>query len=266
MNTKLFKANTRSNLVMFLIFLGLMLMYLSMITSMFDPKSAEDINALLSSLPEQLAKAVGFTDISSNLTGFLGNMYYGFIAVMFPMIYCILLGNKLMAKQIENGSMSYLLSTPNSRSKIAVTQALYLLGSTTLLVSLVTLCGIGISNAMFGGLLDTGKFISLNTGLLLLFYAISGICFFFSCLFNESSSSLVFGAGIPVLFFVMKMLANAGNKFSWISNFTLLSLFDPAKILAGDSFAYLSWIILGGIAVVLYAGGIIVFNKKDLPL
>lgn len=266
MSFRLFKASLKSNWMLILIFYIIMLMYFSIITSMFDPKDVEKMATLMASLPPQLMKAVGFSNLSTNLTSFLGDMYYGFIAIMFPMIYCIILGNKLIAKHVENGSMTYMLSTPNSRVKIAVTQAIYTIASMTTLILMITISGIAVSASMFSGLLDIGSFMKINFCLWLLFCAISGICFFFSCVFNDSKNSLAFGAGIPVLFFVIKMLANAGDKYTWIKDLTLLSLFNPTKILAGDSSVLISCIMLTIIAVVLYLSGIIIFNRKDLPL
>lgn len=266
MNLKLFKANLKSNWLLLLIFYIVMLMYFSIITSMYDPKDVQKMAAMLASLPPQLMKAVGFSTLSTNLTSFLGEMYYGFIAIMFPMIYCIILGNKLIARHVENGSMSYLLSTPNSRIKIAITQAAYIIASITILIILITISGIVVSASMFSGLLNIGSFILINVCLWFLFCAISSICFFFSCVFNESKNSLALGAGIPVLFFVIKVLANASDKYKWIKDLTILSLFNPTKIIAGDTSVIISCAVLLLISIVLYLSAIIIFDRKDLPL
>ncbi|MDD5492322.1 MAG: ABC transporter permease subunit [bacterium] len=266
MNPTLFKATTRANWLIGLIFLAIMMMYLAIIISMFDPESLAGLNAMLETLPRELVAAMGFEMLGAGLTSFLGNYYYGFIAIMFPMIYCIIIANRLVAKHVDSGSMAYLLSTPNSRLTIVATQAIFLLVSVTILFGLVTFAGIAISQAAFPGQLDTGGFLLLNLVTLLTFYAISGICFFFSCVFDDIKYSLAFGAGIPIAFFVLNMLANVSEQYAWIGNFSLFTLLDPIEILAGGSFPVTTMIILTGLAIVMYTGGMISFNRRNLPL
>lgn len=115
------------------------------------------------------------------------------------------------------------------------------------------------------GYLNIGYFIKLNLGLLLLHFALSSISFCSSCIFNESSKSLLFGAGIPALFFIIQMLASSGKKVSSLKYGTIFTLFNPSNIISGKS-VLLNFVILFVIGVVLYTVGIFAFNKKDLPL
>jgi len=55
--------------------------------------------------------------------------------------------------------MVYLLATPNTRAKIIVTQAIYLLASIFVLVAIATATGIVYSSQMFPGELDIAKFL-----------------------------------------------------------------------------------------------------------
>jgi len=266
MNLTLFRVTARLNWLIGLIIFAVMLMYMATIISMFDPESMQGLLAMLETLPPGLVAAMGFDKLGTTLTSFLAGNYYGFIAIMFPMIYCIIIANRLVARHVDSGSMAYLLSTPNSRVTIVTTQALYLLGSITVLLGLVTAAGIAVSQAMFPGRLDTGGFLRLNLMTLLTFYAISGICFFFSCIFDETKYSLAYGAGIPIAFFVINMLANVSERYAWLRNFTIFTLLNPAQILAGDPFTVTAGLILTGIALVTYAAAIMVFNRRNLPI
>lgn len=266
MNYTLFKATTKANWIIGIIFIAVMFLYLAMIISMFDPESLEGLIAMLETLPKELVAALGYDLIGEGLTPFIASYYYGFIAVMFPMIYSIIVANRLVARHVDSGSMAYLLSTPNSRLTIVTTQAIYLIVSITALFALVTALGIIISQAMFPGQLDMSGFILLNFVTLLTFYALSGISFFFSCVFDDTKYSLAFGAGVPIAFFVINMLANVGAQYAWLRNFTLFSLFNPAQIIALDPSTSVAILILSLIAVITYAGGIILFNRRNLPL
>jgi ABC-2 type transport system permease protein len=73
------------------------------------------------------------------------------------------------------------------------------------------------------------------------------------------------GAGIPVAFLVIQMISDIGEKTSFLKYFTLFTLYDPSKIISGDS-CILQFITLIIIAVLMYTIGIYVFDKRDLPL
>lgn len=140
------------------------------------------------------------------------------------------------------------------------------MSSITVLLGLIALSGIILSGSMFPGELDIGSFLLLNFYSLLTFYAIGGICFFFSCLFNDAKYSLAFGAGVPIAFFLLNMLANVGDKFNWLSYLSLFTLMDSAKIISGDPFITTAAIILVLVAVITFGGGILIFDRKNLPI
>lgn len=266
MSKTLYKATFRSNWGIGVIIIAVMTMYLAIMVSMFDPDSLDGLVAMMEMMPKEMISAMGFADFGTTLTTYLGSAYYNFIAIMFPMIYVIVVGNRLIAKHVDSGSMAYLLSTPNSRLKIVRTQALYFITSVTVIFAFITIAGIGISQGMFAGSLEIGKFILINLVTLLIFYAISGISFFFSCLFDDTKYSLSFGAGVPIAFFVINLLANAGEQLSWLRYFTIFTLLDPAQIIEGSSFTLVAIIVLLGIAGATYSGGIVMFNRRNLPL
>lgn len=262
----LFKQTLKSNYKFFIIFLMILTMYFSIIITMYDPANVESMQLLLQSLPKEVVNAMNFNLIGSTFTGFLASYLYGFLIIIFPMIYIIILANRLVAKHIDNGSMAYLLATPNSRKKVVFTQMIYLVTSIILLmVSLFVLAYI-ISEIAFPGLIDINLFVMLNLGALLLHLSIGSIAFLSSCIFNDSKDSLAFGAGIPILFFLIQMLGNVGDKLSFLKNFTMFSLFNPQNILEGSASVPVSFAALFLIAALLYATGIVIFNKKDLPI
>ncbi len=261
----LFRVTVKSNYVIWLVFAAILAMYFSIISGMYDPEAIDAMEAMWDALPPLLVETMSFSVVAPSLLGFLAGYYYGFLILFFPMIYMVIMADRMIAKHVDNGSMAFLLATPNSRVKIALTQAAFLLGSMTLLIAFVAGIGILSSQAMFPGELELGGFILLNVGAALLYFALSGIGFFASCLFNQSKHSLALGGGLPVLFFVINLLANSGEQLSGLRYLTLLSLFDTAAIVNGGD--YLSaFIALTFLGLALYAAGIYVFSRKDLPL
>lgn len=122
----LLKRNLAQTWKILLIILAAMTMYTTVIIYMYDPELAHMLNDYQQALPGMMT-AVGMTGIAGNLTEFVHIYLYGFIMLVFPVIFLIILGNKLLAHYVDTGSMAVLLSTPNSRTRILVTQLLTLL-------------------------------------------------------------------------------------------------------------------------------------------
>jgi ABC-2 type transport system permease protein len=241
-------------------------MYMGSILSLYNPDSAQAMEETLKLIPEELARAMGIGNVPADLTGFLGNYFYSMLVFMIPLIYVSIMGNRLMAKMVDNGSMAYLLSTPNNRVKIALTQGIYYLLGIAVLFVFLTGVTIGMSQAMYPNLLDIPAFILLNTCAFLLTCAISAICWFFSCLFNDTKYSLAFGVGIPVLFFMLNMFGGIKEELGWLTSLSLYRLFRAAEILSGSTNTLGICLVFAAIVFGLYTGGIYVFKRKNLPI
>ncbi len=108
-------------------------------------------------------------------------------------------------------------------------------------------------------------YIMLNVGLYLLMFATSSISFLCSCIFNLSKNYMAFGAGIPLAFFLLDMMANVSSSLEGAKYFTINTLYDTNKIISGEGYG-VQLAILGLIGVCLYGLSIKVFKEKDLPL
>lgn len=266
MSQVLFKVNIKSNWPIFLFVTCMLLLYTTVSIVMFDPINAETMQAMLGVMPEGMVKAFGFDGLGTELTGYLGNYLYGFIFLVFPMIYTVLISNKLIAKHVDSGSMTYLLTTPYSRIVIARTQAIFLATSTFLILLINVLVGVVMSELAFKGMLEIGPYLSLNVITFLCILLISSIGFFFSCLFNDTKNSLAFGTAIPVIFVVLKMVSGISEKLSLLKYFTVYSLVDVDKILAGGKYPIIVSFILSIVALVIYTVSIKMFDKRSLSI
>lgn len=108
-------------------------------------------------------------------------------------------------------------------------------------------------------------YLMLNLGLFLLMFATSGISFLFSCIFNLTKNYIALGAGIPIAFFLFHMMAQVSESLDGMKYVTMNSLFDAQAVLDGEGYA-LPFVVLAAVGIVLYAVGMRVFEKKDLPL
>jgi ABC-2 type transport system permease protein len=266
MNFALFKATLKSNWLIFMIFVAILFMYMSIMVSMYDPDNVDAMAQMYEMIPEGIMDAFGYGGTATDLVSFISLYFYGFIVLLFPLIYCIIMANRLVAAHVDRGSMAYLLSTPNTRVKIVTTQAVFMAGSIILLLIINAGIGLGFSEIIFPGEMDIPAYLLLNLVTVLFTLAISSICFFFSCIFNEAKYSLAFGAGIPILFFVINMLRNISDKYEWLQYLTIYTLYNPEGIITGETAVLPISLVFVAMALVLYSAGVIIFSRRNLYL
>ncbi len=265
--SSLLKFNIKQNYGIFTIIAGVMILYVTVIINMYDPKGLDELIALANfKMSSELMTAFGFDiDINASLVTMIASYFYGMLIYFVLIIYIIMVSNRLMVEHVNKGSMAYLLSTPHTRIQIATFQALFFIISIALQILILTLVGWAASEASFPGLLDVKAFLMLNLGVFLLFAALSGISFLASCIFDETKNALALGAGLPLAFIIIDILGNVDEKLNVLHNFTLLTFFDADVIIANGEYA-INFLIMAVITILLYVSGIWIFSKRDLSL
>lgn len=212
-------------------------------------------------------------------------IYYGLIGLILPTIYILISSNKLLAGQVDKGSMAYVLSTPKPRLTVCLTQMIFQIGTIIIMFVVTTVMHI-IVNAIspldlasaaavlkinVTGTLTASQIVQMNLGSCAACLALSGLCFMFSGIFNLSKyssgcSGIVCGVAIlGSLFGMFGSMLNV-DALAFFKYLSVYSFFDVSSILTGTS----TWIILFVVALVIsaiaYAVGVWRFCKKDLPL
>jgi len=203
----------------------------------------------------------GFGDAS--LLSLYARGIFGMLGIMILIVFTIVVGNKLIAGEVDKGTMGYTLNTPITRKQIVFSKALtYIL----LIISLGAVVGLfgTVSIVIASADVDLGTFWILILGFVLYGFAIGGICFFASCWFNKSGNSIALGAGLSIAFFIFDSLS-AISGLEWLKYFTLNTLFNTSGIISGSGYI-IELIALFVIGATLYAIGCNKFLKKDLPL
>lgn len=266
MNKTLFVASLKANWKLLLLTFSLFMIYQSTIISMYDPASTAGMNALMASLPEGMVTAFGFDGLASDLSSFIGTYLYGFIFLIIPLIYIVPTANNLIVRHIDRGSMVYLLATPNTRPKIALTQAVFLYSSCTLLLLLSALTGIAIAEFMFPGELAIANYLLLNLVIISMHLVLCGIAFLASCIFNESRLAISVSLGIPLAFLLLQMSSSFGEKLDILKYLTLFSFIDVQRIFTDHAFAWWSSLLLLTTAFVMMFVSIRIFDKKSMNI
>ncbi len=239
---------------------------------------AKDVSSsFLSTLPEEVSEAIEEIGQMDLYTLIVGSIFYKLAGLLLPIIYMIMTSNNLIAGQVDSGSMAYVLSTSTKRSTVAFTQAVYLIGSLFAMFSLTTATGcVCLSLVTEEVELTCRKLVMLNTGAFLVLLALSGLCFFTSCIFDRSKHSMAIGGGLSIFALVAAMLGLFGSpvipsvvRLEALNNFnyaTVISLFDVISIIDGTNDFIWKFCILGAAGIAGYVAGSLRFTKKDLPL
>lgn len=238
-----------------------------------------DINSsLINLLPSDVSDAlmdIGKTDLYGLI---VGSIFFKMAGLLLPIIYMIMASNNLISSQVDSGSMAYVLSTSTKREEVTFTQGVYLIGSLlamflcTTITSLVCFSLVNVTTTS----LTYGKLVLMNLGAFLVLFAMSGINFLTSCVFDRSKRSMAIGGGLSMFFLVATMLGLFGsqvipsvvrldslNYFNYVS---IISFFDVVSILNGTTAFIWKLLILAAIGITGYIVGSITFKKKDLPL
>lgn len=255
-----FKQIIKSNCKFLCAFTLVLCIFLIVMTNVFTPETVSNLQAAT-----QGTIAAHILTGNGTLVSFMSNSFYALMAIVFPMVYSIMVGNRMIAEKIDKGNMAGFLSTPTTRLQITLSSAIYFILSLAVMWGVSSIVGIIAANAFQPDALDIDTFLMLNLGAFLYHLAISSICFCASCIFNTSKNSLTLGAGIPLFFFVISLFMKLSDKLDSLKYLTLNSLYDTQKIIEGTG--YISgFIVMLIISACLYDIGILWFEKKDLPL
>ena len=255
-----FKQLVKSNYKFLLAFTFVLCIFLIVMCNVFTTEAVNELsNTTKGTIVSNILTGNGI------LIGFMSNSFYALMAILFPMVYSIFVGNRMIAEKVDKGSMASFLSTPVSRSQITITSALYLILSLIFMWVVASIVGIISANAFQPDALDIDTFLMLNIGAFLYHFAISSICFCSSSIFNTSKNSLLIGAGLPLMFFVVSLFIKMSEDLDFLKYFTLNTLFDTSKVLSGSGYT-VEFLTMGIIGLILYIVGIVWFQKKDIPL
>ena len=265
MSVILFKKEWKNNIRIFLIIAAVLTLYVSIIVAMYDPKLGESLNMMAEVMP-QLFAAFGMVDPGLTLLDFITNYLYGFILIVFPFIYTLIMCHRLIVRYIDRGSMAYLLATPHSRVKIVLTQLAVLVSGLIALFTYVLLLILICSLVMIDETIHIFSLIMTQLGLCSLHLLLAGICYLSACCFNEAKVSVGVSAGIGIMFILLDMLSQVSDQIHFLKYFTPLTLFNAKGLQANEGQAWFGCMVL----MLLFLGCVIlacqIFKKRDLPL
>lgn len=221
MNSVVFKKELKRNRKNTIIWTAIVVGFTALILSIFPifAEMGEEMVKLMSSLPEEYAKALGMDEETwSSIIGYYGT-YYGIYITLLMGIFTASTGATIISKEERDGTAEFLLTRPISRGSIATTK-LMALGALFLIVYGIQTLSAVIGLLVFGEYVNWSVMIAMHVhGFFLVgFFTASGVMMssFLSPKMNYMGPvvGLIFGS------YFLNAISMAAEKVSWLGYFS----------------------------------------------
>lgn len=248
-----------------LIYCGSLIGYSLLMISMFPTLKKMDIEALMRSYPEDIAKFFGESGMASynRIEGFLSMEFLSFFLILIVTFYIGSAAGSAIAGQIEKRTADFNLSQPISRTKIVLAESIVALTNITVVIAIVALSVLAFCR-LYNIDIST-KGVSLFAVIAILFgWAHFGIGIFLSSFLRSKLNVTLLTVGFSVGSYVFLSLTRLIDKLKDYDNLSIYKLYNPETILKNASINQDHALILGGITLIGITLAIIIFNKKDV--
>lgn len=218
MNTVLFFKELKRNRKNTLIWSAIVLAFTLMILSIFPSFShmGEDMVKLMSSLPEEYAKAFGMDEATwSSIIGFYAT-YYGIYITLLMGIYTASTGATIVGKEERDGTAEFLLTRPVSRGTIVKTK-FGVLGTLFMVVYLLQTLVAVVGMNVFGSEINWSAMLAMHVHgfFLIAFFTAAGVLMgsLLSVKLNFMGPvvGMIFGA------YFLNAIASASEAVDWLA-------------------------------------------------
>lgn len=240
-------------------------MYTVLIIQLFDPQSADALDAMMKTMPA-VFDAFGMGQDTTTLLGFILNYLYGFLYTLFPLILILIMVNRLFVRPVERGDMAYLLASPHSRLSIAVTLTVVPVTLLAVLMAWLTALELGTATVAFPDENVAEGLLRANLGLAALWLAMLGLCLLSTCLLKSPAAALWAGGGFVILEFVIQMIAQTGERFEDAQYATFLTLFDRYGLADANGSAAWGAVALAIAGLVAIGAAWVGFVRRDFDV
>jgi len=256
--------NYRENRVIIFGVTGFLLIYVFSSIGLWDPEGIEALQDMMELLPASITNMLGFDNLGGSLTSYLLNYMYGFLMLIFPIIYTVIVGNRLISKHITSGSMIFLLTMPYSRRKIIINQAVFFAFGLLFIILVNVIVMIVFSSIMFPGMLNIGQLLIVNLIVYAAHLILAGIAYIFSCTLGDSQKVLTFSSIVLFGNALTYMISNLGEKTELFKYFSIFGFVNVDYILEGSGNGFLTGLFLTIFGLLTFAIGVELFNRKSI--
>jgi len=244
----------------------LMGLYALLIFYLYPTMKAAGYEQLFEKMPESIKALAGLQDLPPGL----GLSLETFVSVEFMSmwaalvaIYAVFAAGGIVAREVERGTMDFILAQPLSRTSLVLSKfAVFLAG--------VGIIALGSLVGMLAGIVMTGEKMSLGNTALALFQggslvlAVGSYSLLFSCLTLDPRRTLLLSGTITAAFYILNFTAPALKSYTWVGRLSLFHYFAPEPIMRTGQPDWWGLGIFWGLALLCLALSLAVFRKRDI--
>jgi ABC-2 type transport system permease protein len=239
--------------------IGTVLMYAAFWPNVHD--NADAFDEYLRNMPEAIRNLIGGLDFGTP-EGYLQSELFSFMGPILFLVYAIGAGARAIAGEEQEGTLDLLLSTPTSRRRVLLDKFWALVAATFLLVGL-TWASIAVFGAPFDLTLDTEGLLATCVNLFLLALAFGSIALAIGAATGNKTLAIGAPSGFALASFLVKTFApsvDALEPLNLLSPFHYYIDHDPLR----TGFNGVDVLVLASISVVVVAGALVTFERRDL--
>ena len=265
MNLTIFKSTLKRYWKLLLLFVAVLCMYLSIIISLIEPDDIAKVQRLFGTMEDFMgAFSIDIAAMTSPLN-YTASTFFSVLVMAFTMVFYVILSVGLIARQVEDTSLSCTLSAPVKRSTLVLTCGLFLIFSMAVLFLGILGCGLGMLGRY--GAFDAMAYVNLVGVTFCLCTAVAMLSFFLSVAFCGSRLGAGLAVGVPIGLLFLQMTAGAGgDRTRWLSYLTPFGYLDSVGIVTGEVSSLGLYLVFGTAVLALLGASAAVFQRKRLPI
>ena len=221
---------------------------------------------IFKNMPDSIKALVGLQDtpagLGLSLETFVSAELLGSWAALVA-IYAIFASGGIVAREVERGTIDFILAQPLSRTRLLLSKfAVFLAGVGV--IALATFIG------TLGGMALINERMSLGSTALALFQgsslvvAVGSYSLLFSCLTLDPRRTLLLSGTITAAFYIVNFTAPALKSITWVGKLSLFHYFAPEPILRTGQPDWAGLAIFWGLALLCVALSLAVFRRRDI--
>ena len=245
------------------IFVGVIVAYTLLVVAIY-PSIGKVKTDYAKNIPKAFAKFFGVSNF--NLTTFNNYVTLQFLSLMWVILvaaFVISMARRMVAGELKEGTLEFLLSQPVQRWKLLSVQAALLLASIVGFV-LVTVGSIVAFAAAFNVGSTYGGYVVFILPACALFIAIAGYSILFSAIFRDPGRAAMAAAGLTLVFYLMNFAASYWKSVEFMGWFSIFKYYQPLDAIAKSSAPVRDILVPIGFGLVCFTAALWVFQRRDV--
>jgi ABC-2 type transport system permease protein len=234
----------RAGVVFAVATLALLEMYVALFPSI--AAQADQLDALMQSLPEQLYAALNVSASAlsfSNLSSYLATEYMSLIWPILTIAFALSLANQFIVTEIDKGTVDLIATLPVGRVQMFIER--YLAGFLMLMVfTLITILSIVPLASIQDIDVSADPYLTTCWGALFFTWAVYALALLVSAICSEKSRATMVTCGILLLMYVLSVIAGLNTDFENLQYLSFFHYFSGATVLAENSLSSDSLVVL----------------------